>query len=136
MFFILLPIWLFTTVVYCSFSSIMGAKEIYPEAAVAEQFELARKASELAYLNSTSNVIKDSKNNLPALARIAKYIAWAALACCAFMGVMSYVNHNMETIRTWLIAPTLVYFLTATYAYLAQNTANEIPVKSTINNAV
>jgi NCS1 family nucleobase:cation symporter-1 len=136
MFFILLPIWLFTTVVYCSIASIMGAKEIYPEAAVAEQFELARKASELAYLNSTSNVIKDSKNNLPALARIAKYIAWAALACCAFMGVMSYVNHNMETIRTWLIAPTLVYFLTATYAYLAQNTANKIPVKSTINNAV
>ena len=41
------------------------------------------------------------------------------------MGIMSYVNQDIETIRTWLIAPTLVYFVTATYAYLAQNSNEE-----------
>jgi NCS1 family nucleobase:cation symporter-1 len=135
MFFILVPIWLFATIVYSGLASIMGAKETYPEAAIAEQAELARKEAEVAYLSSSTCSAQSASNDVPVLAKLAKYISWAALACCAYMGVMSYVTQDIETIRTWLIAPTLVYFFTATYAYLAQNSHEEAPVIATATNA-
>jgi len=136
MFFILLPIWIFATLVYSGLASMMGAKETYPEAAAAEQKELARKEAEVVYLSSATSSDKATSNNdVPAEAKLAKYISWAALAACAYMGVMSYITQDIETVRTWLIAPTLVYFFTATYAYLAQNSHEEIPVEVTGNNA-
>jgi len=136
MFFILLPIWIFATLVYSGLASMMGAKETYPEADAAEQKELARKEAEVVYLSSATSSDKATSNNdVPAEAKLAKYISWAALAACAYMGVMSYITQDIETVRTWLIAPTLVYFFTATYAYLAQNSHEEIPVEVTGNNA-
>ncbi|MBL4830677.1 MAG: nucleoside transporter [Aliivibrio sp.] len=135
MFFILVPIWLFATVVYSGLASIMGAKETYPEAAIAEQAELARKEAEVAYLSSPVCSAQAASNDVPALAKLAKYISWAALAGCAYMGVMSYITQDIETIRTWLIAPTFVYFFTATYAYLAQNSREQVVVEVTANNA-
>jgi NCS1 family nucleobase:cation symporter-1 len=135
MFFILVPIWLFATVVYSGLASIMGAKETYPEAAIAEQAELARKEAEVAYLSSPVCSVQTASNDMPALAKVAKYISWAALAGCAYMGGMSYVTQDVETIRIWLMAPTLIYFFTATYAYLAQNSHEEVSVELTTNSA-
>ncbi len=135
MFFILLPIWILATVVYCGLASVMGAKETYPEAIAAEKAELARKEAEIAYLSSPVCSAKAASNDVSALAKLAKYISWAALVACAYMGVMSYVNQDIETIRTWLIAPTLVYFFTATYAYLAQNSREEVAVELTVTSA-
>jgi len=135
MFFILLPIWIFATVVYSGLASIMGAKETYPEAVIAEQTELDRKEAELAYLSSPVCSVQVASNDMSALAKLAKYISWAALAGCAYMGIMSYVTQDIETIRTWLIAPTLVYFFTATYAYLVQSSHEQVYVEVTANNA-
>ena len=124
MFFILVPIWLFATFVYCVLASMMGAKEEYLEANVAEEVELQRKENEAFYFSSNVYSTLDKGNELPTIARLAKIVSWAALAGCACMGVMSYVNQDIETIRTWLIAPTLIYFVTATYAYLAKENRN------------
>jgi len=124
MFFILVPIWLFATFVYCALASMMGAKEEYLEANVAEQVELQRKENEAFYFSSNVYSTLDKDNEIHTLARAAKIISWIALISCAGMGVMSYVNEDIETIRAWLILPTLIYFVTATYAYLAKENRN------------
>ena len=134
LFFILVPLWLFATTLYIVLASAMGAKATYPEAAAAEQAELARKAVEVTYLKSQANLSKTVRNELPVLAKLAKYISWASLVCCTYMGIMSYVNQDIETIRTWLIAPTLVYFFTATYAYLAQSSSASSSVANNATN--
>ncbi len=120
LFFILVPLWIFSTLLYLGLASTMGARDTYPEAAVAEQAESDRKAAELTYLKSESSSENMNVNQTPILVKLAKYISWAALASCAYLGIMSYVNKDIETINTWLIVPTLVYFVTATYAYIAQ----------------
>ncbi|WP_394171866.1 nucleoside transporter [Thalassotalea litorea] len=130
LFFILIPLWIFSTVLYVGLASAMGAKETYPEARVAEQAELERKEKEAAYLSSPFSAQNVAKNKQSSLVQFAKYLAWAALASCVYLGVMSYVNQDIETIRTWLIAPTLIYFITATYAYLAQSKQQQETVHS------
>ncbi|MGJ8691407.1 MAG: purine-cytosine permease family protein [Thalassotalea sp.] len=123
LFFILVPLWIFATVMYIVLASAMGAKAVYPEAAAAEQAELVRKQEEVKYL-ATAQETKQTIV-LPAAAKLAKYISWAALAACAWMGLDSYMNNDMATITTWLIVPTLVYFVTATYAYIQTSKAED-----------
>ncbi|WP_371193766.1 cytosine permease [Glaciecola sp. SC05] len=119
LFFILIPLWIFSTVLYIALASAMGAKDTYPEAGAAEQTEADRKAAEAQYLQSSATSDATHNKDVPLLANIAKYVSWGALLYCAYMGVAAYMNNDMQTITTWLIVPTLVYFVTATYAYLA-----------------
>ncbi|WP_111980318.1 nucleoside transporter [Algibacillus agarilyticus] len=121
LFFILVPLWIFATVMYIGLASAMGAKDTYPEAAKAEKIESDRKAAEVAYLASPAAAQAADKGELPFVATVAKYASWAALITCLYMGIQSYVNKDVDTLTTWLIVPTLIYFVTATYAYLAQN---------------
>lgn len=125
LFFILIPLWIFSTVMYIVLASAMGAKEKYPEAKAAEVAELKRKKAEAEYLASPEAVAAASVDNSPMIAKVAKYISWGALVACAYMGIMSYVNNDIETITSWLIVPTLIYFVTATYAYIASNASEE-----------
>jgi NCS1 family nucleobase:cation symporter-1 len=120
LFFILVPLWIFATVLYIILASAMGAKEEYAEASVAEQAEEARKTAEKQYLATASDDSAQQVVKLPLLANLAKYVSFAALATCVGMGLNAYANQDIETIRTWLIVPTLIYFVTATYAYLAR----------------
>jgi NCS1 family nucleobase:cation symporter-1 len=110
---------------YIVLASSMGAKDTYPEAVIAEKAEADRKTAEATYLFSPEAAQVESENNEPLLSKLAKYISWAALLSCLYMGIMSYVNQDIETITTWLIVPTLIYFVTATYAYLAKS-SNEV----------
>ena len=121
LFFILIPLWIFSTVLYIGLASSMGAKQSYPQAAEAEKIESERQAAELNYLSSAKASANTSRKTIPIAAKVAKYIAWGALVVCTWMGLMSYINNDIDTITTWLIVPTLVYFITATYAYIAQD---------------
>lgn len=118
LFFILIPLWVFSTVSYIVLAIAMGAKESYPAAVEAENAELQRKKAEAEYLAKPVSSSKQAESNTPVLVNIAKYAAWLALLVCAYMGVVSYVNQDVETMTTWLIVPTLIYFVTATYASL------------------
>jgi len=121
MFFILVPIWIFATIVYCGLASVMGAKTVYVQAAEEEAKEAARKAQEQKYLETaqySSSV--EPKVKLPLFAQLAQSLSWGCLIACLVMGVMAFVNQDIETIRAWLIVPTLIYFVTATYAYLVK----------------
>lgn len=122
LFFILVPLWTFATLLYIGLASVMGANDNYPEAAIAEKAESDRQAKERDYLSSNAVAAHISKRSVPLPAKVAKYFSWGALLSCLYMGVMSYMNNDIDTITTWLIVPTLFYFITATYAYLAQDT--------------
>jgi len=121
MFFILVPIWLFATLVYCSLASLLGAKESYPQAIADENIELDRKAQEHKYLQRHENAFTvKPKLKLPLLAKLAQSLSWGCLIVCLVMGILAFINQDIETIRTWLIVPTILYFVTATYAYLVR----------------
>ncbi|MFC1518619.1 purine-cytosine permease family protein [Pseudomonadota bacterium] len=135
LFFILIPIWIFSTIIYISLSSLLGAKDKYPEAAVAEKAELKRKQVEIAYLKSAQDQSSTDNLTLPGRAIAAKYTSYICLFACVLVGVMSFINQDIESVRTWLILPTLIYFVTATYAYLAQKKEHSTCVEGTLESA-
>ena len=133
LFFILVPLWAFSTVLYIVLASAMGAKATYPEAVAAEQAESARKVAEVNYLATAEKTTQ--KVSLPANVKVAKIIAWSALVACAYLGLDSYINNDIDTVTTWLIVPTLIYFVSATYAYIAQDKQAEAETATTpVNN--
>lgn len=126
LFFILIPIWIFATLLYCGLAYAMGAKKIYPEQQVAEKAEAQRKAIESAYLEDfESNKGSQQKESLPFIIRTASMVSYLSLVVCASLGLVSYLTQDIELVRTWLLFPTLVYFVTATYAYLQKAKISE-----------
>ncbi|WP_276755456.1 nucleoside transporter [Pseudoalteromonas marina] len=119
LFFILIPIWIFATLLYCGLAYAMGAKKTYSEQAIAEKAEAQRKAIESDYLKDfESNKGSQQKESLPFIIRTASVVSYLSLIVCASLGLVSYLTQDIELVRTWLLLPTLVYFVTATYAYL------------------
>jgi NCS1 family nucleobase:cation symporter-1 len=97
----------------------MGAKKTYSEQAFAEKAEAQRKAIESDYLKDfESNKGSQQKESLPFIIRTASVVSYLSLIVCASLGLVSYLTQDIELVRTWLLLPTLVYFVTATYAYL------------------
>ncbi|MEN8769813.1 MAG: nucleoside transporter, partial [Glaciecola sp.] len=104
-------------------ASAMGAKETYPQAADEIKSENERKAAEKVYLSENAIVEAKQVSNTPVQVVISKYLSWLSLLACVVLGLMSYVNQDIAVVTTWLLVPTLVYFVTATYAYLGKNNA-------------
>jgi len=115
LFFLLIPIWIYATLLYIGLASVMGAKGTYTEAAAAESAEKQRKVEEKAFLEndatrSAESTSKDSDSGF----LVARWTAYLSLAACAVMSVRVYLGSDLEWFRTWLIAPTLIYFVSAT----------------------
>jgi cytosine permease len=123
------PIWLFATIVYSGLASVMGAKTVYVQASEEEAKETARKAQEQEYLQTAQHSSSVThKIKFPMFAQLAQTFSWGCLVACLVMGIMAFVNQDIENIRTWLIVPTLIYFVTATYAYLVKEKLIEATV--------
>ena len=118
LFFILVPLWIFSTIMYVSLASVMGAKASYPQAAKAEAEETERKRIEATFLKSDRAQTQISIAKVPALSLTAKYISWLALVGCGVIGVSSYATNNVSMATSWMLLPTLIYFVSATYAYI------------------
>lgn len=123
LFFILIPLWIFSTVLYIVLASAMGAKHTYTEAATEIKNENDRKLAEQAFLAENAVTEASKVVNTPALVLVTKYISWLSLAACVVLGVMSYINQDIALVTSWLLVPTLVYFVSATYAYIGQDKA-------------
>jgi len=115
LFFLLIPIWIFATLLYIALASAMGAKDSYAEAANMENAETERQSEEKAFLESaamksaTSHPRKTSAGFL-----VARLTAYLSLVVCALMSIRVYLGSDLDWFRTWLIVPTLVYFVSAT----------------------
>jgi len=114
LFFLLTPVWIFATLVYIGLASLMGARDVYAESSETESAEKQRQADEREFLetDSTAEVPTKSSNTGLLIPRLTAYLS---LAVCAVMSVRVYLGSDLDWFRTWLIVPTLIYFVSATY---------------------
>ena len=71
--------------------------------------------------NDLAETQANPKKKVTTQVLVAKYASYLALISCAYLGVMSYATENIDLATTWLLLPTLIYFVTATYAMLQQD---------------
>lgn len=129
LFFILLPIWLFATILYIVLAGAMGAKESYAQSSIDEASETKRKQEEALYLRQAEQsdaAAMQNKTQESAMVTGARYISYISLLCCIGIGISSFVGDDMAFTREWLIVPTLVYFVSATYAYISGHNEAEV----------
>ena len=116
LFFLLIPIWIFATLLYIALASAMGARGTYAEATAMESAEKQRKEEEKAFLENDAARSAESTSKKPDSGfLVARWTAYLSLAACAVMSVRVYLGSDLDWFRTWLIVPTLIYFVSATY---------------------
>lgn len=132
LFFLLIPIWVYSTVLYCLLSIAMGAKKSFPEAAIAEAAESNRRLEEKHFLESLSREsIKVPNKKSSPIATLASFVAIASLVTCLVIGVIAYFDNGNSALHSPLLTATIIYFVTATYVYLANTNAaeaDEVPI--------
>jgi len=115
LFFLLVPIWIFATLLYIALASAMGARDAYAEAADMESVEKQRQTDEKTFLeNDALRSAESPTKNTNTGFLIARVTAYLSLAACAVMSVRVYLGSDLDWFRTWLIVPTLIYFVSAT----------------------
>ena len=81
-----------------------------------ESAEKQRQTDEKAFLeNDALRSAKSATKNTNTGFRIARVTAYLSLAACAVLSVRVYLGSDLDWFRTWLIVPTLIYFVSATY---------------------
>ncbi|MDG6100024.1 nucleoside transporter [Alteromonas sp. ZYF713] len=126
LFFLLIPVWLYSTVTYFLLAIAMGAKNKYPEAEIAEKVESRRKLEEKGFLDSLSNhAAKESSSKSSLLISLASVVAIASLVLCLVIGVMAYFDNGNSDLHAPLLLATICYFVTATYVYISKSGDSE-----------
>ncbi len=113
LFFLLVPAWLTAMVVYTLAARSQGAAESYEQTAKELADVKARRAREATALATVHD--SDQVLDVSAPARLARIISYLCLAICAGMAVAVLGGSELDWLRSWLIAPSLVYLLSATY---------------------
>jgi cytosine permease len=81
-----------------------------------ESAEKQRQADEKVFLeNDTLKSTELPTKNTNASFLVARVTAYLSLAACAVMSIRVYLGSDLDWFRTWLIVPTLIYFVSATY---------------------
>ena len=121
LFFLLLPAWITATLVYIIAAKAMGAGEPLPQLGELENTtEAQRKQNESAAIDSAFNTGLPAQ--LGTLPRVARVTAGISLLVCAAMAVAVFNGSDLQVLRNWLIAPSLIYFISATYWITAKET--------------
>lgn len=120
LFFLLIPVWVITTVVYIVLARIAGAASDYGEYAIATEQQLFdRKQAERAYLQSSDAELEQNKPQTSLRLKLANAISILALAVCVALGIYTLTldaqqfDAGLQQVRSWLIWPTLVFFIVA-----------------------
>jgi NCS1 family nucleobase:cation symporter-1 len=115
LFFLLTPIWIFATLLYIGLASVMGARDAYAEAVDMEGAEKQRQADERVFLEDhAAKFANEPAKSTHTGFQVARLTAYLSLAACAVMSVQVYLGGDLDSFRTWLIVPTLIYFVAAT----------------------
>lgn len=114
LFFLLVPAWVTAILVYVVAARAMGAGAPFGDQALAD-----RAAEEKRKQLETVELVSLQQQRRPQAfawsARVARALAWGSLLVCAVMAMATVGGMELETLRNWLIVPSLVYFLSATY---------------------
>ena len=113
LFFLFLPVWALTIVLYIVFSILAGAKQAAGEASVFEAAPVADTPS--------APVAAQEASGLDPVTLAAGVIALGCLAWCLLWPLYIFLRGTegyearFATFKMWLLLPTLVYFITGTY---------------------
>lgn len=114
LYFLLVPTWIFATVLYILLARTMGAAKDYAEDAVAqENVELNRKIAEQNYLNDQASQSLITKKQRSQFSIVLALVAIAALIACLLMAVSVFTGASLHGFKAWLWLPSLVYFAAA-----------------------
>ncbi len=80
-----------------------------------EAAEQQRQMDEKAFLEKDSaKAAEKFARNTDTSFLVARLTAYLSLLVCAAMSVQVYLGGDLNWFRTWLIVPTLIYFVSAT----------------------
>ena len=121
LFFLFVPVWLLTAVLYIVFASVAGAREKFNE-------QLEEKTPETTAQKTTDNRKEQkSRGDKDVVLWISGIVAVASLLTCLILPIWVYVtggsqyDQNFATFKNILIWPTLVYFITGTIWAVKRN---------------
>ncbi len=116
LFFLLIPTWIAATVIYLALASLLGARRDYAAQAAEEtRNETARQEREREYLQNLEQAQVTAPRSLDARACLLGGLSLAALLACLGLAVAVFLGAPLEMLRTWLILPTLIYFVAASF---------------------
>jgi NCS1 family nucleobase:cation symporter-1 len=130
LFFLFVPVWVLTAVLYIIFASIAGAREKFDKKTEEQVTQMA--GSESAPSEPEANSRIETKNDIgkdPVL-WASGIIAAAALLTCFILPIWVFITggsqyeQNFATFKNILIWPTLIYFITGTMWAVKRNKAD------------
>ncbi len=120
LFFLLIPVWLASTVAYIVFAKIAGAANDYREQSQTHEQEIAKRIEEESEFLKTHHVQGElGGSKQPPKIIIAGVVAWTSLAVCVGLGLyaMTLSAENFDQGFAWvkhmMIYPTLAFFISA-----------------------
>lgn len=120
LFFLFVPVWLLTTVLYIAFAAVAGAREDLPPL---EDDAQARARGVEA--------VPEEPRPIGLVARLAGIVALLSLLACIawpawlFLGAGPDFAARHAVLKTWLIVPSLAYFVAGTYWAVRWDAARE-----------
>jgi purine-cytosine permease-like protein len=115
LFFLFVPVWLLTTVLYILFSSVAGARETFDD-------ELTEQPATAKVPTTEHEPVQEvaTKKGDNIIFGSLGIISLAALACCLILAIWVYVagsegyDDRFGFFKKWLILPTVIYFVSGT----------------------
>ena len=116
LFFLMIPTWIAATIIYILLASLLGARTSYTdEVAQHEKSETERREREQLYLEKASSVAGTTHTEIASFKqKSAGVVALLALLVCGVMAIVVFNDGNLEIFRSWLVVPSVVYFISAT----------------------
>ncbi len=119
LFFLFLPVWVLTIVLYTVFSILAGAKKV--------PFEVDAPARSAANTQATTAPKSETAAAISPMAMVAGIVAVLCLAWCLFAPIYIFLrgvdgyDARFVAFKSWLLLPTLVYFIAGTYYAVKQD---------------
>lgn len=113
LFFLLIPAWLTAMALYLAASHVMGARSDFGENVQSDSaLEADRRQGESRAIDNHEHREAARPDTAERLCRL---LAWLSLLVCAGMAFAVFYGVDLELLRGWMILPSLLYFVTATY---------------------
>lgn len=120
LFFLFVPVWLLTAVLYIIFASIAGAREKFEEAVEGQMPQSERQEPQVSETDTDISAGEKSKDSKDAVLWVSRIVALVSLLMCVILPIWVYITggeqyeQNFATFKNILIWPTLIYFVAGT----------------------
>jgi len=115
LFFLLIPIWIFATLMYLLLARQFGANKKYNQAIDSEEIELNRKLNESKYLIDNGHLsLKNKKfKQIKPLSKLFQIVSYLSLSICGVLAIFAYKGGDIDQFKFMLFFFTVIYFVSA-----------------------